>query len=50
MRDFHLLVPRDCVASESESDDRYALQHMAKVLKADTAPSAKIELSSYLSQ
>ena len=50
MRDLHLLVPRDCVASESESVDRYALEHMAKVLKADTAPSAKVEFGSYLSQ
>src|SRR5918992_2383232 len=40
MREFRLLVPRDCVASESEADDRYALEHMAKVLKAETSSSA----------
>lgn len=50
MRDFTLLVPRDCVASESEADDRYALEHMAKVLKADTASSAGIDFSEYVSQ
>jgi nicotinamidase-related amidase len=47
MRDFRLLVPRDCVASESEADDRYALEHMAQVLKADTASSAGIDFSEY---
>jgi nicotinamidase-related amidase len=45
MREFRLLVPRDCVASESEADDRYALEHMAKVLKADTELSAGIDLA-----
>jgi nicotinamidase-related amidase len=43
MRDFKLLIPRDCVASESEADDRYALEHMAKVLKADIGPSSGID-------
>ena len=50
MREFRLLVPRDCVASESEADNRYALEHMAKVLKADTASSAGIDFSAYVSQ
>jgi nicotinamidase-related amidase len=43
MRDFHLLVPPDCTASLTEGDDRYALEHMAKVLKADTRPSTGID-------
>jgi nicotinamidase-related amidase len=43
MRDFHLLVPRDCVASLSAADNRYALEHMAKVNKADTRASAEID-------
>jgi nicotinamidase-related amidase len=47
MREFRLLVPRDCVASESEADDRYALEHMAKVLKAETSPSAGIDFRRY---
>jgi nicotinamidase-related amidase len=45
MRDFRLVVPRDCVASETEADDRYALEHMAKVLKADTGVASAIDLS-----
>jgi nicotinamidase-related amidase len=47
MREFRLLVPRDCVASESEADDRYALEHMAKVLKAETSSSAGIDFRRY---
>lgn len=46
MRDFHLLVPRDCVASATDADDRYALEHMAAVTKADTRPAAEIDFSS----
>jgi nicotinamidase-related amidase len=45
LRDFKLVVPRDCIASASEADDRYALQHMEKVLKADTVPSSGIDFA-----
>ena len=45
MRDFKLLVPPDCTASEDEADNRHALEHMAKVCKADTGPSAGIDFS-----
>jgi nicotinamidase-related amidase len=45
MRDYHLVVPRDCVASLTEDDDRYALEHMAKVTKADTRPSAQVDFA-----
>ena len=44
MRDFRLLVPRDCIASEEEADNRHALEHMAKVCKADIGPSASVDL------
>jgi nicotinamidase-related amidase len=44
MRDYRLAVPRDCIASQSESDDRYALEHMARVTKADTRPSGELNL------
>jgi isochorismate hydrolase len=43
MRDFKLVVPRDCLASEDESDNRHALEHMAKTCKADTAASSGID-------
>src|SRR4030095_6355902 len=45
MREYHLVVPSDCIASQTEDDDRYALSHMAKVTKADTRPSSGIDLS-----
>jgi nicotinamidase-related amidase len=43
MRDFQLIVPADCIASETEADDRHALEHMARVVKADTRPSSEID-------
>ena len=45
MRDYHLVVPSDCIASLTEADDLYALQHMAKVTKADTRPSRDIDFA-----
>jgi nicotinamidase-related amidase len=42
MRDLHLFVPGDCVASNTEEENRHALEQMAKVLKADTRPSAEV--------
>jgi nicotinamidase-related amidase len=45
MRDFKLLVPRDCLASEEEADNRHALEHMGKTCKADTGPSTGIDFA-----
>ena len=45
MRDFKLVVPRDCLASEEEVDNRHALEHMAKTCKADTGPSSGIDFA-----
>ena len=42
MRDFKLFVPADCVASNTEPENEYALEQMRKILKADTRPSAEI--------
>jgi nicotinamidase-related amidase len=42
LRDLHLFVPSDCVASNSEEENRYALEQMRQVLKADTRPSKEI--------
>ena len=42
MRDFKLVTPQDCIASESEADNQHALAYMAKVLKADTRLSTEI--------
>jgi len=45
MRGYRLLVPRDCVASESAADERYALGHMREVTKADVRDSPRIRFS-----
>jgi nicotinamidase-related amidase len=45
MRDYRIVVPADCIASLSEENDKYALQHMADVTKADVRPSAEIDLT-----
>lgn len=45
LRDLHMVVPSDCVASNEEADNRYALDHMRTVLKADTRPSDEIDLA-----
>src|SRR5581483_2339359 len=42
LRDLHLVVPSDCVASNSEEENRYALDQMRKVLKADIRPSTEL--------
>ncbi|MCA1556521.1 MAG: cysteine hydrolase [Acidobacteria bacterium] len=42
MRDFHLVIPADCVASSDTEENRHALEHMRRVLKADTRLSTEI--------
>jgi nicotinamidase-related amidase len=50
MRDFSLLVPQDCIASETEADNQHALAYMSKILKADTRPSTDIDLKAMARQ
>ncbi len=45
MRDFHLFVPQDCVASNTPEENRRALNQMEKVLKADIRPSSELDLT-----
>lgn len=44
MRDFHLVVPCDCVASNDPDDNRRAVKQMRDVLKADVTPSTELDL------
>ena len=44
MRDFNLIVPCDCVVSNTPEENAHALLQMKKVLKADIRPSHKIKL------
>ncbi len=46
MRDYHLLVPSDCVASIDPADNAYALRQMREVLGADTTPSTDLDFGS----
>jgi nicotinamidase-related amidase len=50
MRDFNLLVPHDCIASETEADNQHALAYMSKVLKVDTRPSTEIDFKAMARQ
>jgi nicotinamidase-related amidase len=45
MRDYQVLVPRDCIASETAAEDRHALEHLARTCKADTRLSTEIDLA-----
>lgn len=48
MRDFNLVVPRDCIASNTREENEYALEQMSKVLKADTRPAEELDLKEIL--
>ena len=45
MRDLHLVVPADCVASLHPEENRHALAHMQRVLKADIRPSVALDFN-----
>jgi hypothetical protein len=44
MRDFNLVVPSDCCASNEPEENQHALEQIRKVLKADTTPSTALDL------
>jgi nicotinamidase-related amidase len=44
MRDFQLFVPADCVVSQSEEENQYALKQMEMVLKADLRTGGELDL------
>ncbi len=48
MRDFHLVVPADCVASQDPDENRHALGHMQRVLKADIRPATALDLDALM--
>jgi nicotinamidase-related amidase len=45
LRDFQLFIPADCVCSNTRRENSLALAHMQKVFKADTRPSAELDLA-----
>jgi len=44
MRNLRLFIPSDCIASNTEAENQYALQLMKKVVKADIRPSTELDL------
>jgi nicotinamidase-related amidase len=44
IRDYKVVVPSDCLASNTAQENQNALEVMAHVLKADTRPSHEIDL------
>lgn len=48
MRDYHLYIPRDCIASNTEADNDYALEQMQRVLKIDASSSEELDLDELL--
>jgi nicotinamidase-related amidase len=45
MRDLGLTVPQDCVASNEEEENDFALRQMERILKADTSVSTALDLA-----
>jgi nicotinamidase-related amidase len=46
MRDFNVIVPADCVVSNTQEENGYALEQMRTVLKADVTVSTELDLVS----
>lgn len=44
MRDLNVVVPADCVVSNTGDENEHALDQMKKVLKADITPSTELDL------
>lgn len=45
LRDYRVVAPADCTASNTAEENAHALAQMAKVLKADVRPSMELELT-----
>ena len=44
MRDFDVVVPADCVATQSADRNRRALKHLEEVLDVRTTPGNRVQL------
>lgn len=49
MRDYHIVVPADCVVSNTEEDNEYALRQIRQVLKGDIRPSVDLDFAALVS-
>jgi hypothetical protein len=50
MRDFNVIVPRDCVVSNTVEENGHALEQMSKVLKADITDSTELDVRALLAE
>lgn len=50
MRDFHVIVPRDCLASNQTDQNEHAINVMSHILKADTRAASEIDLERVLAE
>jgi len=50
MRDLHVHVPSDCIASVNAEENRRALAYMRRVLDVRTAPSTAVDLDALLKE
>ena len=50
LRDYHLVVPVDCMTASSDEAGRRALEHFENVLKADTTGSDAVDLERMLAE
>ncbi len=50
MRDFKLIIPSDCVASNTVAENEHALELMKKVLQADISLSTQLDLEKLMRQ
>jgi nicotinamidase-related amidase len=48
MRDFHIYVPSDCVASIQPAPNRQALDQMRRLFQADIRPSTELDLEALM--
>ncbi len=44
LRDYHLVIPKDCVVSQNEKENERVLEYMQRVLDADITPSSELNL------
>lgn len=45
MRDFKIIVPRDCIASNTKKDDEFTIHQLDTVFDIDTRPSTNLKFS-----
>jgi nicotinamidase-related amidase len=49
IRDYRLVIPSDCVVSQSNSENKKALDYLKRVVEADIRQSNKLDLSALIS-